>query len=67
MDEKENSWRQKALKRRSENKKLHKRINELKSSRGNWKQKYFTQKEKSDFFADHIEKIKKKLNEIISQ
>lgn len=59
------NWRQKALARRVENKELRKRIKELKASRDNWKNKYLTHKEKSDFLEFEIQKIKKKLVEII--
>lgn len=59
------NWRQKALARRVENKELNKRIKELKASRDNWKNKYQKYKEKSDFLESEIQKIKKKLVEII--
>lgn len=42
--DKPNIWKKKAVFRRGENERLRKRINELKISRENWKEKYQSQK-----------------------
>jgi hypothetical protein len=60
-------WKLKALKRGKEAKALNKRIRELTASRDLWKSKYFESKTQSDIWESELVKIKKKLNEILSQ
>jgi hypothetical protein len=60
-------WRERAIARREENKALKKRIKEIKSSRDKWKSKYLLIKEEKDFYENELQKIKKKLNEIVNK
>jgi hypothetical protein len=60
-------WKQKSIKRGKEAKSLNKRIRELIISRDLWKSKYIESKEQSDYWEAELIKIKKKLNEILSQ
>ena len=60
-------WKQKALKRGKEAKALNKRIRELTTSRDLWKIKYTESKAQCDIWEGELNKIKKKLNEILSQ
>lgn len=62
----ENNWKFRAIQRRKETKILKKRIKELTYSRDNWKNKYLKTKQESTIWKIEIQKIKKKLNEIIS-
>jgi hypothetical protein len=61
----QDNWKEKALERRLENKALKKRITELTLSRDSWKEKYVAKKEQSDYLENEMDKIKKKLNEIL--
>jgi hypothetical protein len=61
----ENDWKSKAIQRRKEAKVLKKRIKEITLSRENWKNKYLITRQESIKWKTEIEKIKKKLNEII--
>lgn len=60
-------WKQKSIKRGREAKALNKRIRELIISRDSWKCKYTESKKQSIIWEDELHKIKKKLNEILSQ
>ncbi len=60
-------WKEKAIERGKDKKKLNKRIKELSISRDNWKEKYTLQKQETDRFRHQIVKIKKKMNEIIQE
>ena len=60
-------WKQKAIKRGREAKALNKRIRELILSRDSWKAKYTDSKSQCDIWESELIKIKKKLNEILSQ
>lgn len=58
-------WKSRAIERREENKALKKRIKEITQSRDNWKNKYKDTKIQKDLYESELNKIKKKLNEII--
>jgi hypothetical protein len=60
-------WKQKSIKRGKEAKALNKRIRELIASRDSWKDKYTETKKHSIIWKTELCKIKKKLNEILSQ
>ena len=60
-------WKQKSIKRGREAKALNKRIRELTTSRDLWKIKYTESKAQCDIWEGELIKIKKKLNEILSQ
>lgn len=60
-------WRERAINRRDEVKALKKRIKEIKHSRDQWKCKYLSIKEKKEFYENELQKIKKKLNDIVSK
>lgn len=61
------NWKEKSIRRGKEAKALKKRIRELIASRDLWKAKYMEVKAKRDVYEEELTKIKKKLNEIISQ
>jgi len=61
------TWRERAINRRDENKALKKRIKEIKRSRDQWKDKYLFIKEEKEFYENELKKIKKKLNEIVNK
>ena len=61
------TWRERAINRRDENKALKKRIKEIKLSRDQWKDKYLSIKEEKEFYENELKKIKKKLNEIVNK
>jgi len=60
-------WKERAIKRRFDNKALSKRLRELEESRNKWKVKYTSAKQ--DNIALHVEliSIKKKLTDIIKK
>lgn len=60
-------WKQRAIERRLENKELNKRRKELTTSRDNWKHKYMQQKQRTSQLEKELERIKKKLNEILTK
>lgn len=60
-------WRDKALKRTIENKRLKKRIKELKISRDTWKQKSIEQKSRCDKMELSLKKTKKLIEKIAVQ
>jgi hypothetical protein len=60
-------WKKKSIKRGKEAKALNKRIRELVLSRDSWKEKYTEAKKHSIVWETELYKIKKKLNEILSQ
>jgi hypothetical protein len=60
-------WKQKSIKRGKEAKALNKRIRELTVSRDSWKKKYTESKKQSNIWENELNKIKKKLNEILGQ
>lgn len=60
-------WKQKSIKRGKEAKALNKRIRELTVSRDLWKAKYTESKTQCIIWEVELIKIKKKLNEILSQ
>ena len=60
-------WKQKSINRGKEAKSLKKRIRELVVSRDLWKEKYTETKKQSVVWEAELYKIKKKLNEILSQ
>lgn len=60
-------WKQKSINRGKEAKALNKRIRELVISRDLWKDKYTESKKQSLIWENELLKIKKKLNEILSQ
>jgi hypothetical protein len=60
-------WKQKSIKRGKEAKALNKRIRELTVSRDSWKDKYTESKKQCIVWENELNKIKKKLNEILSQ
>jgi hypothetical protein len=60
-------WKQKSIKRGKEAKALNKRIRELIASRDLWKAKYLGSRAQCIIWEDELNKIKKKLNEILSQ
>jgi hypothetical protein len=61
----ETDWKQKALQRSRDNKRLNKRIKELTISRDEWKVKAMQQKISADKMANDLKKIKDRLNGII--
>ena len=61
------NWKQKSIKRGKEAKALNKRIRELVVSRDSWKEKYTEAKKHGIVGETELYKIKKKLNEILSQ
>jgi hypothetical protein len=61
------TWRERAINRRDEIKALKKRIKEIKRSRNHWKDKYLSIKGEKEFYENELQKIKKKLNEIINK
>lgn len=61
----ENSWRDKAVSRREENKELNKRIKEITQGRETWKVKAITHKKEIVDLKIEIFNIKKKLKKII--
>jgi hypothetical protein len=58
-------WKQKAIQRSRENKRLNKRIKELTLSRDEWKAKAIQHKASVDKLATDLKKIKDRLNEIV--
>jgi F0F1-type ATP synthase membrane subunit b/b' len=60
-------WKEKSIRRARETKSLKKRIRELAYSRDQWKTKYMEAKGEKDVYKEELIKIKKKLNQIISQ
>jgi hypothetical protein len=60
-------WKVKSISRAKETKALKKRIRELAYSRDQWKAKYMEAKDEKDVYREELIKIKKKLNQIISQ
>jgi hypothetical protein len=58
-------WKQKAIQRSRENKRLNKRIKELTLSRDEWKGKAIQHKANVDKLATDFKKIKDRLNEIV--
>lgn len=60
-------WKQKSIKRGKEAKALNKRIRELIVSRDSWKDKHTQTKKQCIIWENELIKIKKKLNEILSQ
>ena len=58
-------WKERAIKRRAENKMLKKRIKELTISRDGWKAKYMSVKQIKNQYESELKSIKKKLNEIV--
>lgn len=67
IEDNNDTWKQKAIDRRLENKELNKRRKELTLSRDKWKSKYMVQKERADFYEGEVLAIKKKLNEIAAK
>lgn len=67
MEDKDNSqtWKDKALQRRAENKELKKRIQEKVFSRDSWKQKFMQQKQELEKLKKEVESIKKKVENIL--
>jgi oligoribonuclease NrnB/cAMP/cGMP phosphodiesterase (DHH superfamily) len=59
-------WKQKSIKRGKEAKALNKRIRELVVSRDSWKNKYIESKKQCITWENELNKIKKKLNEILN-
>jgi hypothetical protein len=60
-------WKQKSINRGREMKALNKRIRELITSRDLWKTKYTETKKQCIIWETELNKIKKKLNEILTQ
>lgn len=60
-------WKQKAIQRSQEIKRLKKTIKELKIARDNWKQKSITHKSRADLMEDNLKKVKESLNKILIQ
>jgi hypothetical protein len=60
-------WKHKSIKRGKEAKALNKRIRELIVSRDLWKSKYTDSKAQCIIWEVELIKIKKKLNDILSQ
>lgn len=60
-------WRDKALKRTIENKRLKKRIKELKISRDSWKYKSIEHKSRCDKMELSLKKTKKLIEKIVVQ
>lgn len=60
-------WKQKAINRGREMKALNKRIRELITSRDLWKTKYTETKKQCIIWETELNRIKKKLNEILTQ
>lgn len=60
-------WKPRAIERRLENKELKKRIKELTHSRDNWKTKCMHTKGQNKLYENELNKIKKKLNEILKE
>lgn len=67
QDQTVTDWKQKSINRGKEAKALNKRIRELVTSRDLWKDKYTETKKQSLVWENELLKIKKKLNEILSQ
>ena len=64
---KQTDWKEKAMSRVKETKALNKRIREITLSRDQWKSKYFIAKSNSEIWENELAKIKKKLNEILTE
>jgi hypothetical protein len=58
-------WKQKAMQRSRDNKRLNKRIKELTMSRDEWKMKTIQHKAHADKLANDLKKIKDRLNDIV--
>lgn len=58
-------WKEKAMFRSVENKRLNKRIRELLKSRDDWKAKSVSHKKRADALELELKKIRIKLNDII--
>jgi hypothetical protein len=58
-------WKQKAIQRSRENKRLNKRIRELTISRDEWKEKAIQHKVNADKLVNNLKKIKDRLNETV--
>ena len=63
----ENTWRDKAVNRREENKALNKRIQEITDGRDIWKAKAMSHKKEIKDLKSELINIKKKLKKIIAQ
>lgn len=60
-------WKQKAIQRSQEIKRLKKTIKELKIARDNWKQKSIAHKSRADMLADNLKKVKESLSKTLEQ
>ena len=59
-------WKSRSVKRNAENKELKKRIEELKASRNNWKNKYMLKRDQFKKVEKEISSIKKTIEKIVS-
>lgn len=59
-------WKSRSVKRNAENKELKKRIEELKASRNNWKNKYMFKRDQFKKIEKEISSIKKTIEKIVS-
>lgn len=59
-------WKSRSVKRNAENKELKKRIEELKASRNNWKNKYMLKRDQFKKVEKEISSIKKTIDKIVS-
>ncbi len=60
-------WKERAIKRRLDNKALSKRLRELEDSRNIWKTKYTSTKQKNIALYGELISIKKKLIDIVKK
>ncbi len=59
-------WKSRSVKRNAENKELKKRIEEIKASRNNWKNKYMLKRDQLKKIEKEISSIKKTIEKIVS-
>lgn len=60
-------WKERAIKRRFDNKALNKRLRELEDSRNIWKTKYTSAKQENIVLYGKLKNIKKKLTDIVKK
>lgn len=62
-----NNWKQKAIQRSKEIKKLKKKITELEASRTEWKQKSITHKSHADALENSFIRLKENINKVLAE
>ena len=60
-------WKQKAIQRSKDIKKLNKKIKELDASRYEWKQKSIANKERADALEGSFKKLKENINKVLNE